>query len=108
MVDSSRSREIYSTQEAFARQTTTVLTTMLRAGARLELLTIEQHSYDDYVASLPDPCFLATFTIEPLAGKGVLAYPLDIAMAAVDHMLGGRSEEHTSELQSRQYLVCRL
>ena len=82
-------RVLQIAQEAFARQTTTVLTTMLRAGARLELLGIEQHSYDDYVASLPDPCFLATFTIEPLAGKGVLAYPLDIAMAAVDHMLGG-------------------
>src|SRR3712207_7210618 len=25
-----------------------------------------------------------------------------------DHGLAGRSEEHTSELQSRQYLVCRL
>src|SRR3712207_9056516 len=25
-----------------------------------------------------------------------------------DHGGGGRSEEHTSELQSRQYLVCRL
>src|SRR3712207_8048456 len=25
-----------------------------------------------------------------------------------DVALGGRSEEHTSELQSRQYLVCRL
>src|SRR3712207_8842209 len=24
------------------------------------------------------------------------------------HHVGGRSEEHTSELQSRQYLVCRL
>src|SRR3712207_9193484 len=24
------------------------------------------------------------------------------------HALGARSEEHTSELQSRQYLVCRL
>src|SRR3712207_8849697 len=24
------------------------------------------------------------------------------------HAVGGRSEEHTSELQSRQYLVCRL
>src|SRR3712207_8655191 len=24
------------------------------------------------------------------------------------HPVGGRSEEHTSELQSRQYLVCRL
>src|SRR3712207_8735995 len=25
-----------------------------------------------------------------------------------DHLRGFRSEEHTSELQSRQYLVCRL
>ncbi|MGY1820368.1 flagellar motor switch protein FliM [Geodermatophilus sp. SYSU D00079] len=76
-------------QEAFARQATTVLTTMLRAGARMELQGIEQHSYDDYVATLPNPSFIATFTLEPLAGKGLLAYPLDIAMAAVDHMLGG-------------------
>src|SRR3712207_7233459 len=31
-------------------------------------------------------------------------------LALDDHArrLGGRSEEHTSELQSRQYLVCRL
>src|SRR3712207_7398167 len=26
----------------------------------------------------------------------------------LDHIDGNRSEEHTSELQSRQYLVCRL
>src|SRR3712207_7908837 len=30
------------------------------------------------------------------------------AIAAVGRGMGGRSEEHTSELQSRQYLVCRL
>src|SRR5258707_11592741 len=28
--------------------------------------------------------------------------------ACRDHVPGSRSEEHTSELQSRQYLVCRL
>lgn len=82
-------RVLQIAQESFARQATTVLTTLLRTGARLELRGIEQHSYDDYVASLPDPCFIVTFTIEPLAGKGLLAYPLDIAMAVVDHMLGG-------------------
>jgi flagellar motor switch protein FliM len=76
-------------QEAFARQATTDLTSLLRAGARFELDGIEQFSYDDYVATLPDPVFMVTFTIEPLAGKGMLAYPLDIAMASVDHMLGG-------------------
>src|SRR3712207_7989398 len=32
--------------------------------------------------------------------------PLDFVL--LSHMHGDRSEEHTSELQSRQYLVCRL
>src|SRR3712207_8793264 len=30
------------------------------------------------------------------------------AWACIDDAPGSRSEEHTSELQSRQYLVCRL
>src|SRR3712207_7064763 len=34
-------------------------------------------------------------------------YPA-VAYAADRPLLAGRSEEHTSELQSRQYLVCRL
>src|SRR3712207_7357203 len=36
---------------------------------------------------------------------------LDVLVLALLRLLGvveGRSEEHTSELQSRQYLVCRL
>src|SRR3712207_7157295 len=36
--------------------------------------------------------------VEPVAGLGEPAR----------QMIGERSEEHTSELQSRQYLVCRL
>src|SRR3954447_3157791 len=82
-------RVLQIAQEAFARQATTILTTLLRAGARLELVGIEQFAYDDYVATLPNPVFISTFALEPLAGKGLLAYPLDIAMATVDHMLGG-------------------
>jgi flagellar motor switch protein FliM len=76
-------------QESFARQATTTLTSALRTGARLELVGIEQFSYDDYIATLPPSYFLAVFTLEPLPGKGLLAYPLDTAMAMVDHMLGG-------------------
>jgi flagellar motor switch protein FliM len=82
-------RVLQIAQEAFARQATTILTTFLRAGARLELVGIEQFSYDDYLETLPNPVFISTFTLEPLAGKGLLAYPLDMAMATVDHMLGG-------------------
>src|SRR5258707_5541196 len=38
-------------------------------------------------------------------GMEVRRLAIKLAVAAADHM---RSEEHTSELQSRQYLVCRL
>src|SRR3712207_6972232 len=34
--------------------------------------------------------------------------PRRLVRTAGGRLLGGRSEEHTSELQSRQYLVCRL
>src|SRR3712207_7492810 len=38
-----------------------------------------------------------------------IALPLDVVPVAIEHDDGMvRSEEHTSELQSRQYLVCRL
>src|SRR3712207_8417691 len=36
------------------------------------------------------------------------AVDLDLVDAVVEEEREGRSEEHTSELQSRQYLVCRL
>src|SRR3712207_6858280 len=39
--------------------------------------------------------------LEPVAAGDAVAGP-------VVEVLVGRSEEHTSELQSRQYLVCRL
>lgn len=91
-------RVLQIAQEAFARQGTTVLTLVLRTGARMDLVDIEQVGYDDYVATLPNPTFLATFTLDPLPGKGLLAFPLDMAMACVEHMLGGAG---TAEQPSR-------
>src|SRR5438445_4403676 len=41
--------------------------------------------------------------VQDLALLGVLRFHL-----AAAHIIHKRSEEHTSELQSRQYLVCRL
>src|SRR3712207_8574306 len=43
---------------------------------------------------------------DPFIGRDGLFYDLEVA-ARLQHVVL-RSEEHTSELQSRQYLVCRL
>src|SRR3712207_8521168 len=45
-------------------------------------------------------------TNEPDARRAILRYVRRLKSLAEDK--GLRSEEHTSELQSRQYLVCRL
>src|SRR3712207_7461176 len=45
------------------------------------------------------------------AAREVLSHPPDVVVLGDgdgDRTLARRSEEHTSELQSRQYLVCRL
>src|SRR3712207_3213336 len=52
-------------------------------------------------------------TIAPPDAAGYSAeraklYGLDCGMVKADRARALRSEEHTSELQSRQYLVCRL
>src|SRR3712207_4030749 len=49
------------------------------------------------------PNFFATLGVRPIAGQGLSRDASD----APDRT-AVRSEEHTSELQSRQYLVCRL
>src|SRR5947209_14274931 len=43
-----------------------------------------------------------------LSKKRCIPRNMSIGIQPLDIFLGMRSEEHTSELQSRQYLVCRL
>src|SRR3712207_8033969 len=51
-----------------------------------------------------DVLYLGRGTSYPLAMEGALK----LKEISYIHAEGYRSEEHTSELQSRQYLVCRL
>ena len=75
--------------ETFARQTTTLLTTTLRVVAQVNLASIEQLTYDEYISTLVNPTLMAVISAEPLNGAGVLEIPLGTTMTAVDHMLGG-------------------
>src|SRR3712207_6943667 len=46
--------------------------------------------------------------VEGVGDRRVRARSIDARRRVVVRQGGARSEEHTSELQSRQYLVCRL
>jgi flagellar motor switch protein FliM len=83
------SRTLQLSYETFARQFATLLTTSLRVVSTVTFSSIEQRTYDEYVASLNSPTVMALFSMEPLPGTAVLELSLSTAMACIDHMLGG-------------------
>jgi flagellar motor switch protein FliM len=82
-------RRLQIVYETFARRYATLLTSTLRVVSHVTLVSIEQLTYDEYIASLANPTMLAMLTLEPLPGTAVLEFSLNAAMASIDHMLGG-------------------
>nr|WP_205862945.1 flagellar motor switch protein FliM [Planosporangium thailandense] len=82
-------RTLQIAYETFARQFTTILTTSLRAVSQVTLLSIEQFTYDEYIASLASPTIIAKVSMEPLPGTAIVEFSLSIAMTSIDHLLGG-------------------
>jgi flagellar motor switch protein FliM len=85
-------RALQIVHETFARQFTTILSTTLRSVSHVAVASIDHVSYDEYVRSSPALSFLALLNVEPLPGAGILQLPLDIAMAAIDRLLGGTGD----------------
>jgi flagellar motor switch protein FliM len=82
--------------ETYARRLTTLLTSGLRQVCQVSVSEISQQSYEEYVTGLESQTLLVPFTAAPLAGTGVLQFSLPVALAAVDHMLGGPGGEQAA------------
>src|SRR3712207_8603177 len=80
------------------RSTLFPYTTLFRSILRVELAHAFSREFDNHPESLTEDLYA-------LLERG-RSVGLDSYLAA--QRLAARSEEHTSELQSRQYLVCRL
>lgn len=75
--------------ETYARSCGTLLTTRLRVVSSVNLASVEQLNYDEYVSSLNNPTVVAVVNIDPLPGSVLLEMSSAAAMTALDHMLGG-------------------
>jgi flagellar motor switch protein FliM len=86
-------RTLQLNYEVFARRLATLLTSTLRVVSHVELVSIEQCSYEEYTAGLESPTLLALLALDPLPGTSILELPLQAGMSIIDHMLGGPGGE---------------
>jgi flagellar motor switch protein FliM len=75
--------------ESWSRQASTALTSALRSVCQVELVSVEQVAYAEYVESLGAQSYLTMFSMEPVPQKAVLETPLGVTMTCIDNLLGG-------------------
>lgn len=54
--------------ENFARSLGTYLSAQLRAPVQMEILSVEQLTYEEFIRSIPNPTILNIFSLFPLEG----------------------------------------
>ncbi|WP_255491698.1 MULTISPECIES: flagellar motor switch protein FliM [unclassified Actinotalea] len=75
--------------ETYARQWSTLLTSRLRVVASATLVSVQLHSYDEYVRPLPTHTAMILCGVEQGRSTAVVQLPVDTATLWVDYLLGG-------------------
>lgn len=81
-------RTLQMLHETFARQVGSALSAQLRIPVAVEMISIEQVPYDEYLRSINQSVF-AVMSLPPLNGQAVLEIEFGQVFAMVDRMLGG-------------------
>src|SRR5579872_2458100 len=75
--------------ENFTRLLNNSLSVYLRTRVEATIVSIEQISYGDFIASIGIPSILAIFSMDPLPGSGIVQVDLNLAFSILDRLLGG-------------------
>lgn len=76
--------------EAFAREVSIVFPPFLRTVVRVDLVSIDQLTYDEFILSVTRPTALAIVNMTPLEGDALLEVSPNMVFPIVDRVLGGR------------------
>ena len=76
--------------EAFARELSIALPPFLRTVVRVDLLSIDQLTYDEFILSVSRPTCLSIINMAPLEGNAVIELSPSVVFPIVDRILGGK------------------
>jgi len=82
-------RTLEMVHDSFARIVSNYLSGQLRKHVRIEIQTVEQITYEEFVHSIPNPTILTLFSMPPLKGNILLEMNPQFSLQILDILLGG-------------------
>lgn len=97
--------------EAFSREIGILLPPFLRTVVRIDLVSIDQLTYDEFILSVARPTSLSTIDMTPLDGRAVLEMGPAMVFPIVDRVLGGKGvalSQHRELTEIEERIVYRI
>jgi flagellar motor switch protein FliM len=82
-------RAISNLHEGFARNLTNALGAYLRVVFEVNLVSVEQLAFREFVQRIPDLSYLATFQMKPMGANAALNLEPSLVFPIIDLLLGG-------------------
>ncbi|MDD3149655.1 MAG: flagellar motor switch protein FliM [Candidatus Gastranaerophilales bacterium] len=92
-------RALQDIHKEFSRQLSLVLTAYLRMHVEIDIVSVDQLTYDEFTRSMPNPITIGITELNPLSGQILIGVSHEITSSIVDRMLGGTG---SSEIKSRE------
>lgn len=83
-------RTLQMLHENFCRLLTTTLSAQIRSMVEIQVGSIEQLAYDEFIHSLPEPTILSIVDMAPLDGQILVEIAPEIGFAIIDRLFGGK------------------
>jgi len=85
-------RSLHFMHDRFARNFSSSLSAYLRSITEVNLLSVEQLSYQEFLLSVPDPTCFNAISLRPLEGALAMEVNPQLVFPIIDKMLGGPGE----------------
>ncbi len=83
-------RSLYLLHDTFAHALSSSLPLFLRLASEVNLISVEQQSYSEYLKAISDPTVIFSLMMSPLQGSVVVEVSPEVAFPLIDRMLGGK------------------
>ena len=82
-------RTLQMLHENFGRMMNTYLSTNLRSLVDVQVASVEQLTYQEFIQSLSDPSVIGVLAVPPLKGNVIMELNTNVAFSIIDRVFGG-------------------